>query len=446
MSLFAALFTGVSGLSAQSQKLSTIANNIANSNTTGYKRVNAEFYSLVTTTGIGAAYSPGGVTTKVIGTQSEQGVLQQTNNPTDMAISGDGYFVTRTNPSSTADVLYTRAGSFQEDQGGYLRNTAGDVLYAWPIDATGNIPASNADLSSLSPVNISFIGGLTSATSSVTAGINLNATETNVTGVTVAAAKASPPTLPTVPAYSRQVTVYDSLGYPQKLELQFYKHNPADTTDTTPPPGDFASQSALVRNNSWYVQVRNVANNAIVSNPTPVVFANGDGKLTAPTTDIGITNISWGNGSKPQNINLDLSNVTQFSSAYNVVSVAQNGAELGLRTSVAVDKDGYIFANFSNGQTQRLYKVPLATFTNSNGLSEVTGNSYLPTTYSGTYNLREPGLSGAGTISPSSLEASNVDLADEFSKMIVTQRAYSANTKVITTANEMLNDLLASVR
>ena len=171
---------------------------------------------------------------------------------------------------------------------------------------------------------------------------------------------------------------------------------------------------------------------------------NGDGSINADNqpASIELTNVEWGNGSSPQNISVDISHLNQYSSNYNVVYIEQNGAELGLRTGITVDSEGFVIARFSNGESTKLYKLPIATFANANGLTSKNGNVYQASNESGEYNLREAGTGSAGTVESSTLEASNVDLADEFSKMIITQRAYSAGTKVITTADQMLEELL----
>lgn len=417
MSLFGALFAGVSALGAQSQSMAMISNNIANVNTVGYKKVFADFTSLVTGSG-GGAYAPGGVQARTQATTASQGILQQTSNATDLAVSGNGFFVVRREPNASQEILYSRAGSFREDNNGYLRNTSGMVLYGWPLDANGDIPASNANISSLQPVNVSFLGGQTKATTTATLALNLDAGQ--ATGATA-------------PHFTREITVYDTLGSAQTLTLEFTR------TGT----------------NAWSMDVKDGAGTSLLpdtggtaaGDPVPVTF-NSNGSINllnggaAHTMDVA--GINWGNGSTAQTITLDLSNVTQYDADYNVVSISQNGAELGLRTGVQVDRYGTIFATFSNGTTAALYKLPLATFANPNGLKEQTGNAYSVTTDSGDYNLREAGSSGAGLVSPNSLEGSNVDLADEFSKMIVTQRAYSAGTKVITTADQMMEELLRS--
>lgn len=167
-------------------------------------------------------------------------------------------------------------------------------------------------------------------------------------------------------------------------------------------------------------------------------LADSDGKI-----DIELSNIDWGNGSETtQNIEIDISAFTQFSSDYTVLFSDQDGAELGLRTGVSIDRDGFVVAQFSNGATSNLYKLPLATFANVNGLSEESGTAYTESELSGEENLREAGAGGAGFIEPSTLENSNVDLADEFALLIVAQRAYSAGTKVINTVDQMTQELL----
>ena len=158
--------------------------------------------------------------------------------------------------------------------------------------------------------------------------------------------------------------------------------------------------------------------------------------------DLELSQIDWGNGSEPQNIDIDIERFSQFSGNYDVIFSDQNGAELGLRTGVEITREGVVVARFSNGATADLYKVPLATFANANGLTEVSGTAYSENEMSGEENLREAGMGGAGFLESSTVESSNVDLADEFAKLIVSQRAFSANTRVINTVDQMTEDLL----
>lgn len=600
MSLFGSLFTGVSALTAQSQSTAMISNNIANVNTTGFKRSEAAFYSLVTTEGRSSRYSPGTVAVNRIQRVNEQGPIQQTSSSTDVAVSGNGFFAVKRTGDANSDQeqLYTRNGSFSEDSQGFLKNTAGFYLYGWPLDVDGNIPAASGDLSSLSPVDVAFLGGLTRPTTTGELAFNLNADENDLNtgslsaGVQVGTSGFTGLPVPqSQPAdFTRALRVYDSLGSSQDLTFQLRKIvgpmanaisnvtasltrsssisglagvNPGDTftiqatgtaaqefiigaaagvgqvrVDTI---GDFLDyvntsygggteiDASLTDSGQLLLQNINMgdsltiaetngtplfgANSLSFANPnapattetfTPftlnggaaqsasnpygttstqtnqadfptlaepvvpntqgwwemtVVYPSGsvatkglinfnsDGSLNAATdangnTDIELKNLDWGNGSTLQNINVDIERFSQFSGNYNVIFSDQNGAELGLRTGIEIDRDGFVIARFSNGASTKLYKVPMVTFANPNGLAEVSGTAYSKTEDSGEENLREAGQGGAGYLETSTVESSNVDLADEFAKLIVAQRAYSAGTKIINTVDQMTEELL----
>jgi flagellar hook protein FlgE len=194
----------------------------------------------------------------------------------------------------------------------------------------------------------------------------------------------------------------------------------------------------------WQVRILDPNNNQLTQG---LVNFNGDGTLNAiqdnaGNKDIELDNIDWNNGSNLQTIDIDISRFSQFSSDYSVLFSDQDGAELGLRTGVTIDRNGFVIAQFSNGASSTLYKLPLVTFANANGLTEVSGTAYSKADTSGEENLREAGTGGAGFIEPATLENSNVDLADEFALLIVSQRAYSAGTKVINTVDQMTQELL----
>ena len=432
MSLFGSLFTGVSALSAQSQSMGMISNNIANVNTTGYKRNEASFSSLVTQAGRSTIYSPGGVRASTEQTVNQQGTPQQTASSTDVAISGSGFFVVQQSPNATSgqETLYTRAGSFSEDENGYLRNSNGFYLMGWEIGDDGELVDATADVASLSPVSVGFESGRTKQTTQADVVLNLDARQS-----TTAAG----------PHFSRSMTVYDSLGAAQQVQMDFTNtatantwnlnlSDPAGGTITTP---SAATSLSLVFGSDG--KINKVATQA--ANPAVMEFSPA-GDPTG-SLELSLTGIDWANNSDAtQNITIDISGLTQSASDYSVGTINQDGAELGLRTGIAIDTDGNVVASFSNGLTQNLARIPIATFTNPNGLQERSGNVYIQTSQSGAYNLRDAGTAGAGNIATSSLEASNVDLADEFSRMIITQRAYSAGTKIISTTDQMLTELL----
>jgi flagellar hook protein FlgE len=241
----------------------------------------------------------------------------------------------------------------------------------------------------------------------------------------------------------RSVQVFDSLGAAHNVEIAFLKDAAANTW------------SVEIYADSAEVEVGDHPAGLLASG---TITFNGDGTLAStaitpnyPAATLGAPiGVNWLDTSGPSDssITLDLgtidsaSGLSQFASDYNVAFVIQNGAEVGDLNGVTIDDEGFVIATFTNGATQKIYKLPLATFANPLALDPRTGNVFVQTAASGEFNLRSAGEGGAGVVSPSALEAANVDLADEFTKMIVTQRAYSANARIITTADEMLDELI----
>ncbi len=544
MSLFGSLFTGVSALTAQSQSLSMISNNIANISTVGYKGDNASFSSLVTVAQRGVTYNPGGVRVRSLQTINQQGLIQGSSSTTDIAISGDGFFVVKDTNDVNAqrDPLYTRAGNFSEDSTGYMRNASGFYLYGWLLDADGEIPSANADISSTQPVNVAFLNGVATGTTKVELGLNLDSEQLlGASSVTF-----------TDPTSAAELTSVLNGTAPFNMDFDVTVQNADGTSTTTNIPvtdannlNDVAAAidaltgvAASVINNQLVVTAENVNDTVVMENGTVgnvvtnlfgsstitqlgydfqrtvrifdslgaardvvvnfkkqavnqwlvevrssdasyvqpvnrttglvdptgddgyiasgVVYFNSDGSINSITGQLATpVTIYWDpaySGAGNQVVSFDLGidpsgnatkgAVTQFASDYNVSFVTQNGAELGQRTGISIDENGYVIASFSNGEFRRLYKIPIATFSNPNGLQTRSGNVFAQTTDSGQYNLREAGSGGAGLVQGGSLETSNVDLSDEFTKMIITQRAYSAGTKVISTADDMLQELM----
>ncbi|MDB5366498.1 MAG: Flagellar hook protein FlgE [Rhodospirillales bacterium] len=408
MSLFGSLFTGVAALNAQSQSMSIIANNIANVNTDGYKKLVTSFSDLVVQTDRNAVYNSGGVRANTNYTLNQQGSLTQTENKTDIALSGQGFFVVQQGSTPGQSQFYTRAGSFKLDSRGFLVNSAGYNLVGQPMSATGALGAN-------APIQVNTVAPMLITTSTAQLALNLNATQA--------------PTAAGVQDFTRTMRVYDSQGGAQDLNLQFKKTATA---------------------NQWTMTVAGPTGTSFgATTPTTLTF-NTSGALTAPAAP-GIVPLTtsatgWGGTSTtaPQTINIDLSGVTQYSSAYDVTFANQNGVPVGSFSGVSIDNAGVVTANFTNGLTQSLAKLPVAVFSNPNALNARSGNVFEETLASGQPNYKSSGTGGAGTVAASTLESSNVDLAEEFSRMIITQRAYSAGTKVISTSDQMLQELLNS--
>lgn len=536
MSIFGSLFTAVSGMSAQSQSLSMISDNIANASTTGYKRNDAAFSTLVTNSGSSTFYSSGGVNARANARISMQGILQQSASSTDIGMSGNGMFVVRgstTDPNS--ETLYTRAGSFSEDANGQLKNTAGYYLYGWAVNPDGT-PVSTENAANLVPIDLSTLGNTSQLTTVAGLSANLDAT-TAQTAYPVASGTAA--------SWTHDITVYDSLGTGQTLTANFVK-SASPTAQTTSSGVDLTTaypagggNITVTINGTGHTVAIGTSVNDLISNinalddgglpAQPIAYANlnsdgtinvkvsnvsqslsfADGTATiaslglgagpfaapaAPTTlaatantpntegwwnvtftdanglpvstagsgyinfnsdgtinatpdtngevNVALTGINWGNGSTAQDIDYNIADLTQQSNSFTVNSDTQDGVGLGTLTGITFDEDGFVNAQYSNGLSSKAYQLAIGNFPNPDGLEAVTGNVYRVTDASGNANLGPANTGGAGSVQGGELEASNVDIADEFSKMIVTQRAYTANTKVISTADQMTQDLL----
>ena len=433
MSLFSALNIGVAGLDANSQAMSIASSNIANVNTTGYKSSDADFSTLLSSA-MGGEAGDESVTASASQNVTSQGTIAAASSPTDMAISGNGFFVvntTATDTTSTGGNLYTRAGDFTPDANGNLVNSSGNYLMGWPLDSNGNLPA---DLNTLSPVNTSTLSGKAQATSTITLAANLQSSATEDSGYT-----AGDMTNGTVtPDFQRTVDVYDSQGGSQPLDISYVKTGA----------------------NTWAYEVSysGSASNITGSNPiaTGTMSFNSDGTLananTASATPTGSVNVTipWSaaSGLSSQTVSLNMgtvgtsNGVTQFDSASSLTSATVDGNLFGSLSGVSIGTDGVVTANFSNGLSQKVYQVPIATFANADGLSAVSGNAYQASQNSGTAIINPADTGGAGSIQSNSLEASNVDLATEFTNLITTQRAYEASSKIVTTAAQMLDQLM----
>jgi len=412
MSLYGAMFAGVSGLSAQSQALGMISDNIANVNTVGYKGVAARFSTLVTQAATTTNYTPGGVRSSPYSFVDRQGLLQGSASATDLAIAGKGFFVVHESATNAlgSDYLYTRAGSFNPDEDGNLVNAAGFFLQGYDIRNSA-APTSASTLSGLETVNVANLSGSASATSSLELALNLPSTAANGD------------------AHSVTVQIFDSLGNAHDMAIVFTK---AATNSWT-----WAAQDPTLSG----------ATSGTAAGAGTITF-NGDG-TPATITGTGTLAVSaWTTGATNSTLALDLGTVgdsdgvTQFAGNFTIANITQDGVRFGSFTGVSIDEDGIVTAVFDNGQRQDIYQLPIAQFRNPNGLEAHDGNAYLASNTSGNFQLNLANTGGAGSVVPSALENSTVDLAEEFTKMIVTQRAYSANARVITTADDMLEELI----
>ena len=454
MSLYGSLIAGVSGLKAQTQSMSTISDNIANVNTVGYKKTKAYFSTLVTGAAQSTSYAPGGLSARPRPLVEEQGVLQSTVRSTDVAILGSGFFVVKQAASDT-EKLYTRAGSFSEDNQGRLINGAGMLLQGWQLDQSGNI----IDLNTIDTVSVGTQNGVAVDTKKLEIGANLDGRATPqtaapldfsaVTTASFSLANAEAMSLTAnAPDFRRPIKVYDSLGTPHSINLNVMKTSSVNGWAYTLSSADAAPITGTTDVVAWGTLSFN--GDGTLAGATISTTTAAPAAVTPASDDslIATIPIDWSNGASDSSIAFDFGSqdvgngFTQYAADYNIQYVNQDGAEVGLRTGVSIDSEGFVIASFSNGATQKIWKLPVATFANPNQLQARNGNAYSQTSLSGEFNLREANKGGAGRIEPSALEGSNVDLGEEFTSMITTQRAYSASARIITTADEMLDELL----
>ncbi|NDV02521.1 flagellar hook protein FlgE [Pseudoroseicyclus tamaricis] len=433
MTLSSSLNASVAGLSANASNLATISDNIANSETAGYKRATTEFHSMVIDSG-GSLYSAGGVRVSSHRLIDERGPLLSTNNPTDLAVRGRGFLPVAAHPDlvTEGDALQMElvtTGSFRLDAEGYLTTTDGAVLMGWPADAEGNIPDLPRDSANgLEPIQISDSQFASSPTSEIQMGVNLPATATE------AGADGDP----------NNVTIeyFDNLGKPQTLTVTF--------TPTVPANG---------ASNEWTMTITDDGSAGAVMGEYTLTFDDtaGQGGTLASVTpsaaypgspaydpDTGSFDIDVAGGTQTINVGIgeinDPGGMTQLSDVFAPSAVTKNGAPPGTLTSVEVDANGYVRAYFDTGINRVMYQVPLADVPNPNALEVGDNQRYSVSNESGAFYLWTAGSGPVGEILGFAQEEATVDVAGELTNLIQTQRAYSSNAKVIQTVDEMLQE------
>ncbi|MFU8883111.1 MAG: flagellar hook protein FlgE [Rhodobacterales bacterium] len=426
MTISSSLNAGVAGLSANASRLATISDNIANSSTYGYKRMQADFHSMVISSN-GGNYSAGGVKATSQRLIDQRGSLVPTSNPTDLAVRGRG-FLPVMSASELAigngqQMMLATTGSFRTDSEGFLKTETGLVLLGWPALPDGTIPTMPRDTNAgLRPVQINVNQFSGDPTTRMSLAVNLPATDTDSTAV------ANPREL--------SVEYFGNLGTSESLQIQYRPTIPATGTS-----------------NQWTLEIRDTATPGVVIGEYTLDFDDSHaagGTLSAVTTVAGgaydaasgsfIVNVAGG----PMEISIGRigasDGVTQLSDTFAPVSISKDGSPVGNMTSVEVDANGFVYAFFDTGITRRIYQIPLIDMPNPNGMVALDNQTYLPSPESGTYFLWDAGDGPTGDIVSYAREESATDVAGELTDMIQTQRAYSSNAKVIQTVDEMLQE------
>ncbi len=451
MGIYGALNTAVSGLKAQSFALEHISGNIANSQTTGFKRTETAFSDLVPTSPYYRQLS-GGVEAYTRGTNNIQGDIRGAEVPTFMGINGPGFFIVEQQvdlsdgqPVFGGVDLYTRRGDFEFDRSGYLVNGSGYYLKAIRVDPqTGNLAGSQPEpvritndfLPARNTTEITLRTNLaqypltTRADPAVPGSELLNATVMNGDG-DIEGDDASAFLEQSIAGGS--VTVYDAGGSPVNVQFRWAKVDSAATGG-----GDVWNLFFLTDSSA-------TGNDVAWTNVGQDYEFNANGQLSTPVTQVALPGLAV-NGAAVGDIVIQHGNngITQFADpngTAQVTDLRQNGYAAGELVGVSISEAGRIVASYTNGRTVDLYEVSLASFNAPNRLQKLDGGAYTATQDSG------PAIMGAqGTILGAALESSNTDIADEFTKLIVTQQAYAAGTRIVTTSQEMLQEVLNMLR
>ncbi len=412
----------ISGLAAAQTDLEVTGHNIANASTVGFKEGRAEFADLYASSfsDTSANAAGRGVYVTRVAQQFSQGSVDFTGNNLDLAVTGEGFFVTE---SIDGEVFYTRSGQFSVDRDGYVVNFADrrlkvlPVISADPFDINNLVFSSSGTPSSLSDLQLPASLGVPSATTAIETDLNLDSTEAVITA-------AFDYTDPTTYNHATATTVYDSLGQAHTVNLYYVKT--AANTWTMQAYGDDGNGTL----------------NDMLGGGAALTF-DTDGTILTPSPATVTASLTTTNGSTtPQSIDLDLTDMTQFGSSFDVNNLTQDGFSIGRLSGVEIEKDGIVFARYTNGQSQALGKIALANFNNQQGLDKVGDTAWQETYASGSVRIGAPMTSDFGSIQSGANEASNTDLAQQLVKLIIAQRNYQANSQVITTANNITQTIL----
>lgn len=407
--MFTSLSTALSALSATSTAIDVVGNNLANLNTLGFKASNVSFHDLLTQSmgsGSGQTQIGFGVGRPTTQFEFSQGALQTTSGPLDVAIEGDGFFIVQT---STGAIDYTRAGNFQIDSKGNLTTATGDSVQGWTL--TNGVLNTNAPISDIGVPTSSSAAPV--PTSSFSLDMNLNA----------AAAPAS-----TDATFSTSIQVYDSLGNTHAVTATFTK-DPATlgqwNYSVSIPDADVTNPPATPLTGSVTFDSNGKLATPLPTDPPPQLQVQG---LADGASDL---TLSWSmyNGTTPR--------ITQFAQASAISAVSQDGSAAAQLTQVSLSDGGTIVAQYSNGEQTVIGQLAMATIRNPQSLIDVGNNNYGISAITSLPAVGVPSTGGRGSVTAGAIESSNVDIAREFTNLIVFQRAYQANAKVVTTVDTL---------
>lgn len=434
--------TALSGLSAAQNDLSVTGNNIANANTTGFKSSRSEFADVYASTfGSVSSTQPGnGVKVADVAQQFSQGNIETTQNSLDLALSGSGFFALSNNLNASAPDLYTRSGAFKLNQDGYVVSDQGNYLMAYAPNGTSASDGFSQGV--FQPLKIDTTQGLPKATQKVGLQVNLDSSASKLLPASFN------PSDSTTYDNMTSTTIYDSQGNSHKLTEYFVADG---TTSST-------SSSTVANPNSWkvytYLDGKGIDQNGTVTSGVPTAttlkfdtagaLLSVDGNTTTKESfgPVDLSNINPNLKVDPMSVQVDFAKSTQYSTPFSVNAQTQDGLPTGNLTGINVNSQGIVTAQYSNGASQPLGQVALARFPNDQGLAKAGDTAWTQSPDSGQAVFGAAGSNNFGTVQSSALESSNVDLSSQLVKLIVAQQAYEANSKTISTDNQIVQTVL----
>ncbi len=424
MGISSSLNAGVAGLNVNAQRLSGISDNIANSQTYGYKRAETEFSSLVNFGNSAGSYNAGGVRATTTRQVTQQGSPTSTNNSTDISINGQGLIpvttvAERSESPTTRPFLLTSTGSFSKDEDGFLRTSGGLQLLGWGTDTNGDVGAvSREGAASLVPVNLSGFDFSPNPTTEAEIAVNVPSNAT--IGDT----------------HSMTIEYFDAIGGNHNMDIEFESVTPAGPGITT-----------------WALTLTDSSPDAV--NPVGSFEVDFDttgaapGAINAVRATTGAYDPATGRinvGASSSSIDIEIgtigstSNLTQFASDFSPVNITKNGSSLGFLETVEFNDRGFLEGIYDTGLRRPLFQIPIANVSNPEGLTPEDNQAFRISSASGPVYLWDSGTGPTGTLSGYTLETSTTDITEELTQLIETQRAYSSNAKIVQTVDEMLQE------
>ena len=414
MSLFGMMRTSVSGLSAQASRLASVADNVANTSTVGYKKSSVEFRTQVLDSNTGG-YTSGSVNTVTRNEIGRQGAIRASTSPTDMAISGDGFFVVQ---DGSDDFFLTRAGSFIVDASGNLVNSANQFLMGYDLRATGTAPIANG-FGGLEQINV----GLLALTADPTTDAQLVPNLPDSAPIVAAGSLPSDNVAGSDFGGKTSLLMFDSLGNERQIDVYFAK-TANDTWELAMYNGEDATNGGFPYSSGM------LANSTLNFDPLTGYIAGGGATTVTFTVPGG------------ESVDLDMTGISQLGAEYTITAAGTNGSAPATVERVEIDTDGTVFGIYQNGNAVPIYQLALAKVPSPDSLKPLPGNSFAVTIASGNVLVGQAETEGYGSILSGALEESNVDLASELTIMIESQRTYTANSRVFQTGSDLMDVLI----